>query len=235
MPIKIVRSTEAKAPCLILTIYAGGGVGKSTLAATSPDPIFIDAENGTKAFGARGIDVPVIHVKSWEDVQEGWKAIKDDASFKTVVIDPIGSFLDILVDNVRAGGEMNLKKWGDVKDRMRRFVYTVKDSGKHVVFIAHEEETKDDEKVLRRPLLKANLSQELVNMCDVVGHLRIDAQGRRSLRVQPEEKYSAKDRFDALGQLVENPNISDIIAKVHEAYEKPPFEDKPKKIKLNAD
>lgn len=226
MPIQIVRSTEAKAPSLVLCVYAQGGVGKTTLATTAPKPILIDSENGSKALGARGIDVPIVHVKSWADVQEAWTLVKNDKSYETVVIDPIGAFLDLLIDNVKGGGEMQLKKWGEAKDRMKRFISAVKDSGKHVVFVAHEKEEKDDEQVLRRPMLQANLWQDLVNMCDVVGHLRVDAHGNRSLRVQPEQKYYGKDRFDALGALVEKPNITDMIKKIHAAFDKPPFESK---------
>lgn len=231
MSVVIQRTTDAKEPSLVLCIYSQGGVGKTTLATTSPAPILLDSENGSKALGARGIDVPVIHLKSWSDVQDAWKLVKDDTTFQTVIIDPVGSFLDLLVENEKAGGDMNLKKWGQAKERMRRFIWAVKDSGKHVVFVAHEKEEKDDEQVLRRPMLQANLWQELVNLCDVVGHLRIDGQGKRGLRVQPEQKYYAKDRFDALGGLVEEPNVTAIIAKIHAAYNKPPFESEPKPIK----
>lgn len=225
MPVSIQRTTEAKAPSLVLCIYSQGGVGKTTLSTTAPRPIILDSENGSKALGARGIDVPVIHVKSWADVQDAWKLVKDDAQFASIVIDPVGAFLDLLVENERAGGDMNLKKWGSAKERMRKFIWAVKDSGKHVVFVAHEKEEKDDEQVLRRPMLQANLWQELVNLCDVVGHLRIDASGKRTLRVQPEPKFYAKDRFDVLGNLVENPNITTMVATIHAAYDKPPFGD----------
>jgi hypothetical protein len=70
-------------------------------------------------------------------------------------------------------------------------------------------------------MLHVNLAKELVNLCDVVGHLRVDNEGTRALRVQPEPKYEAKDRFDALGQLIKNPNIADIIAHIHAKYTQP--------------
>lgn len=228
MPVSIIRSTDAKAPALVMCLYGKGGVGKTTLATTAPDPIFIDAEQGTKSLGARGIDVPIIHVSSWTDVIDAWKLIKDDKAFKTVVVDPIDKFLDLLIDSEKAGGEMNIKRWGAVKDRMRRFVWAVKDSGKHVIFIAHEDKDKDDDQQLRRPKLAVNLSGELVDLCDVVGYLRVGDAKKRTLVVQPEPKYEAKDRFDVLGDTIEEPNVKEIVAKIHAAYNKPPFEEKKK-------
>lgn len=222
MSIQIIRSTEQKEPRLVMTVYGPGGVGKTTLAATAPKPIFIDSEEGSKALGARGIDVPIINVKSWKDVGEAFALIKDSTDYQTVVIDPVDRFLDLLMDEVKNGGDMNLKKFGEVKDRMKRFIWAVKGCGKHVVFVAHEAKAKDDDQQLRSPLLHVNLSDELVNLCDVVGHLRVDAEGKRSLRVQPEPKYVAKDRFGALSHLVTDPNIETIIKNIHARFETKP-------------
>jgi len=218
MPVQIVSTKEMTRPSLVMCIYSMGGVGKTTLATTAPKPIFIDAENGTKALGARGIDVPVINVSSWLEVQESWKMLKD-SEYETIVIDPIGNFLDLLIDQIKAGGDMNLKKWGEAKNKMKIFITTVKNSGKNVIFVAHEKEERDDDQVLRRPRLDANLWGELVNMCDVVGHLRVDSDGKRSLRVQPEPKYYAKDRFDCLGDTVRDANIANIIQSIHSKFE----------------
>ena len=220
MPVQIIRTTELKEPRLIACIYGQGGVGKSTLASTAPNPIFIDAEQGTKAFAARGIDVPVVQVKSWDEVVEAFKLIKDDKAFETIVIDPVDRFLDLLIDKVRNGGDMSLKKFGEVKDRMRRFIWAAKESGKHVVFVAHETTDRDDDAQIRKPMLQVNLSTELINLCDGVGHVRVDNEGKHFVRAQPEPKYQAKDRFDALGQLIAEPNLTDIIKRIHNKFTK---------------
>jgi len=222
MSIQIKKTSQMEMPSLVLTIYGNGGVGKSTLAASAPSPVFIDAEEGTKAFGARGIDVAVANVKTWADVQEAWGLIRE-SDYETIVIDPIGVFLNLLIEQEKKGGNMSIQKWGFVKDKMRKFIWTAKDSGKHVIFVAHEKEQQDEQSILRRPDLAANLAQELVNMCDVVGHMRIDDKGVRCLLVQPENKYVAKDRFDALDHIEKNPTVAKIIEKVHKAYTDAPF------------
>jgi phage nucleotide-binding protein len=223
MAVQIIRTSEMTKPSLVLTIYGQGGTGKTTLAATSPSPIFLDAEEGTKALGARGIDVPVVNVKHWKDVQEAWGLISASTDYQTVVIDPMDAFLNLLVEDLKGGGDMTLQKWGFAKDRLRKFIWAVKKSGKHVVFVAHEDEKEDEGKLVRRPKLAANMSGELVDLCDVVGHLRVGEGGKRELLVQPTEKWVAKDRFAALGDKVAAPNVSEMVALIHAAYDKPPF------------
>ncbi len=223
MAVEIKMTSQLNKPTLVFCCYGAGGVGKTTLGSTAPGVVMIDAEESSKALGARGIDVAVANVKSWKDVQEAWGAISK-SEYQTVVIDPVDAFLGLLIDEVKGSGDMSLRLWGVAKDRMKKFVWAVKSSGKHVVFIAHEEEKPDEDKILRRPKLSANLSSELVNLCDVVGHLRIGEGGKRELLVQPKEKYTAKDRFAALGDVIKEPNVTQMIKTIHAAYDKPPFE-----------
>lgn len=223
MAIEIKRTKDQDKPKLVATFYGPGGVGKTTLASTAPRPIFLDAEEGCKALGARGIDVAVVQVKTWKDVQEAWGIIKASPDYDTVVVDPVGAFIGLLIEEIKGGGDMSLAKWGIAKDKMSKFIWAVKSSGKHVIFIAHEAKDKDEDKMLRSPKLSANLSDDLVNLSDVVGHLRVSKDGKRELLVQPRDKYNAKDRFSALGVIVENPNVTDMIATIHASYDKPPF------------
>lgn len=212
------------APSLVLCLYGQGGVGKSTLASTAPSPIFLDSEEGIKAFKARGIDVPFIAIKSWVDVQEAWLTVSKTDDYATIVIDPMDVFLSLLIDDIKDQGSMNIAKWVAVKDRMRRFIWAVKSSGKHVVFVAHEDEKEDDGKLMRSPKLAANLSGELIDLCDVVGHLRIGEGESRELLTQPTEKWKAKDRYAAFGKILKNPNITQMIQAIHAKYAEPPFE-----------
>ena len=201
-----------------MTIFGVGGAGKTTLATTAPKPIFIDAEDGTKALGARGIDVSVVSVKTWNDVREAWTLIKSKPEYETIVIDPTGQFLEMLIESIAGGGGMDLKKWGDAKAKFRKFLWEVKQSGKNVLFIAHDDQKSDDQSVIHAPKVSANLSTELVNMSDIVGFMYVN-NNQRYLRIQPALKIVAKDRFDTGKDVIENPNVSEIIALVHKKFE----------------
>ena len=221
--IEIKRTKDLDKPSLVMCVYGQGGVGKTTLATTAPRPVFLDAEEGTKALGARGIDVAVVRVKTWKDVQEAWGLISKSEDYDTVVVDPVGAFINLLIEEIKGGGDMSIGKWGIAKDKMSKFIWAVKSSGKHVVFIAHESKDKDEDKMLRSPKLTANLSDDLVNLCDVVGHLRITKDGKRELLTQPRDKYAAKDRFDSLGVTNVDPNVTEMIARIHAKYSEEPF------------
>lgn len=212
-----IKSTkkDMTAPKLVMTIYGSGGVGKTTLATTAPKPVFIDAEDGTKALGARDIDVDVVNVDKWSQVGEAYNAIEKADKYETVIIDPTGELMRLLIEEVAQGGHVQLQDWGIIKKRFRKFIWTLKRSGFHVLFIAHEKEQKDDQLVLKRPDVSANMSTELVNLSDVVGHMKIDMDGNRVLRVQPEKKAVAKDRFDVFDETIEDPNITDMIEQIH--------------------
>lgn len=70
-------------------IYGVEGVGKSTLAAQFPDPLFIDTEGSTKHLDVRRIDTP----KSWQmlfqEVQWLLNTATTTSAYKTLVIDTI--------------------------------------------------------------------------------------------------------------------------------------------------
>lgn len=63
-------------------IYGTGGIGKTTLAALAPDPLFYDFDRGAGATGAPAIS----GVETWTDLRDSLHSKIAD-TFKTVVID----------------------------------------------------------------------------------------------------------------------------------------------------
>jgi len=126
-----------------ILIYGPEGIGKSTLAAQFPKPVFIDCERGT---GWMNIDR--MPCKSWQDIMDAVKYVKTQKhDYKTVVIDSADWAERDCVQHVCSqAGKSSLSEFdhgkGYVKlsDEIEKFLNSLNaliDSGMHVVFIAH--------------------------------------------------------------------------------------------------
>lgn len=221
---EIVNSSSAQfRPSVVMMVYGEGGVGKSSFAATAPSPIFADCEGGTKYFGLRGIGLDIGRIEKWQDVKD-FIAVAQNKKYETVIIDPIGELMDklkrfMIAQNdrklVQSDGSPTMAGWGWLKSTMRAFLKALRDAGKHVIIVAHVAEGKDEERIIKRPLLETKLSEEIVNMVDIVGYMTIvrgaEGDDKRVIIVDPSsDKYVAKDRTGQLGKYIE-PDFAKII------------------------
>lgn len=219
-------SDSSVKPSVLMLVYGQGGVGKTTFASTSPKPIIADCENGSKYFGLRGIKVDVATIDTWTDIQEFYKFVKE-SEHETIIVDPIGELMEKLKIHlvnskekkwVQYDGSLTMAGWGEMKERMRNFVKTIKTLNKHMILVAHVEEKEDEGKMIKRPKIMTKMSEELVALVDVVGYMEMvktagpngEFEDKRIIRVQPSEKYESKDRTGQLGAIIE-PDFKKII------------------------
>ena len=209
-------------PSLVMMVYGEGGVGKTTFASTAPKPLIIDCEGGAKYFGLRGITVDVAQVKAWSEMRGVLDAIKDD-TYDTIIIDPIGELMDKLKrymiamsDSklVQKDGSPTMAGWGWLKKTMRDYLKVLRDSGKHIILVAHIDEKSDEDRMIKRPKIETKLSDDLVTMVDVVGYMTMaqnEGITKRVIFVDPSsDKYTAKDRTGQLGIVIE-PDFTKIV------------------------
>ncbi|KKM81315.1 hypothetical protein LCGC14_1330990 [marine sediment metagenome] len=201
-----------------MLVYGVGGVGKSTFASTFPKPIIFDFENGAKYFKQRGIDVDVIRMDSWFKTSDKKELIDMVKNYETIIFDPIGEAMDKLIKSEeitgakyrQSDGALTMSGWGKVKDDMRSMIKWARDTGKHVIIVAHDSDAPvagSEGSVKKVPLIATKLGAELVNMVDIVAYLDIlQIEGepeKRVLRVNPADMgYIAKDRTETLGKFV---------------------------------
>lgn len=79
-------------------IYGTEGIGKSTLAAQFPDPLFIDTEGSTKELDVNRYDKPT----SWEMLKEQVKYTINTKPCKTLVIDTVDWAERLCIENLCA-------------------------------------------------------------------------------------------------------------------------------------
>lgn len=222
---KVFNSLELSVkPSIIMVVYGEGGVGKTTFAATAPRPIIADCENGSKYFGLRGIEADVALIESWSDISEFLDVALTD-NYDTIIIDPIGELMEKLIifmieksDSklVQKDGNPTMAGWGWLKTNMRNYLKVLRDSGKNIVIVAHVQEKDDEGRVIKRPMVATKLSEELVNMVDIVGYMTTisdaeTSETKRVILVDPaSDKFVAKDRTGRLGKFIE-PDFTKIV------------------------
>lgn len=209
-------------PSLVMLVYGEGGVGKTTFTSTAPKAILADCENGSKYFGLRGIKMNVAQIEKWSDMKEFLELAKNP-SYETVVIDPIGELMDKLkkfmvaqgeTKNVQKDGTLTMAGWGNMKKAFKDYLKVIRDSGKHVILVAHLEEKDDEGRMVKRPKIETKIADDIVNMVDVVAYMTVvqdEGQSKRILIVDPgNDKYTAKDRTGQLGRIIE-PDFQKIV------------------------
>lgn len=126
-------------------IYGSEGIGKSTMAAQMPDPIFIDVESGTNQLPVARMPKPT----SWDLLAEEVKSIRDGdiPSCRTLVIDTADAAENLCVSAVCANNDVTVieklpygKGYTYVKEywcRMLDLLSEVTEHGINVVLLGH--------------------------------------------------------------------------------------------------
>lgn len=144
MNIEITKGKQARAQRVV--IYGTEGIGKSTLAAQFPDPVFIDTEGSTSNMDVKRFGKPT----SWTMLMNEITFVKaNPGCCKTLVIDTVDWAEQLCVEHVCAfHGKKGIEDFGYgngytyVREEMGRLLNKLQelvDSGVHVVLTAHSQ------------------------------------------------------------------------------------------------
>jgi hypothetical protein len=140
------------------------GTGKSSLALRFPDPYVLDCDNNlTPAVAHTKItnfkyDIAVLDddgelippASRYAKAVERLNAAAADPSIKTIIIDSLTAFCDILISEVKrqAGikedGLMRIQDWGTFAYLLKHIIITMKACGKHIIWIGHHRVEQDE-------------------------------------------------------------------------------------------
>ena len=125
-------------------IYGPEGIGKSTLAANFPAPVFIDTENGTHHLEVARVPAPT----TWDEVTATVQALATEPhEFKTLIVDTIDWLEKLLVEDLcRRSNKTSIEDFGYGKgyvvlaEEATKFLASLNPllaRGMHVVLLAH--------------------------------------------------------------------------------------------------
>ena len=125
-------------------IYGPEGIGKTTLAAQFPSPVFLDTEGGTHHLDVARFPAP----QSWDDVTKTIAALASEPhEFKTLVVDTADWLEKLLIEDVcRRANKTSIEEFGYGKgyvvlaEEVTKFLASLNAllaRGMHVLLLAH--------------------------------------------------------------------------------------------------
>ena len=157
---------------LIGLIYGQPGVGKTSVALSSPKPLLIDFDNGALRV-EKQYRVATLQVKKYNDFLE---ILKNDNlhylnDYETIVIDTLGKMVDSMADYL---------------------LKNLLNTNKSIIFIAHEKEEKVGDQIIKRPDIAGSSGKDIVKDLDFMGYMSING-GRRTIDLNPNDAFYAKN------------------------------------------
>jgi hypothetical protein len=195
MKMKIINGAELKR----LNIYCGlifgqPGSGKSTLAVSASKPVLLDIDLGANRIKTK--DRKNAGIAQFDNYDELIQYIYSGAlsQFDTIIIDTFGAVVDMIIRD-KFGGSMTPMKWGLLKTEFMKLVGACRLTGKSVLFIAHENEEKNDDKVIKRPQCQGRAKDELMKVLDFIGYLHRGVSNSYVLEFGGDESFYSKNTF----------------------------------------
>ena len=208
-------------------IYGPEGIGKSTLAAMWPNPIFIDLEGGTNQLPVVRLETP----SSWSMLRAELTAIKNrEVPCSTVVIDTMDAAERMCAEYIMArDGKKSIEEWGYGKGytilqeefgRLLDYLTDIAASGINVVVLGHSTmrkfERPDESGAYDRFELKLTKQvspmvkewADMVLFCDYKTYVETNKSGKakatggaRVIRTTHAPTWDAKNRFGLSDEL----------------------------------
>ena len=193
-------------------IYGQPGVGKTTLALSSVNPVCIDVDRGMYRIEKR-YQVPSLQMEDYSQLLALLISSEID-NYETIVIDTLGKLIDRISDYVtnnnpkyrQSNGQLTMQGWGQVKIEFRSLVKLVNSKNKSVLFVAHESEEKEGDVTKKRPDVSGSARKDIVKELDFMGYMEMSGN-KRTISFSPSSSYYAKNCL-GLDAVIEIPDIA---------------------------
>ncbi len=198
---------------MIISGYAG--IGKTTLALSSPKPLLIDLDDGLKRVESK-FRKDCLQASTYEELCKDLTAenLKD---YETLVIDTGGRLFELIkpyviknnAQNVQKDGNLTLKGYGAVANEYNNFINMINKLDKHLIFIFHTTEEKDGDNTRLRIMLDGKTKNTIWQPMDLGGFVEIVGK-KRTIGFSNCERYYAKGSWGING-IIEIPDLNNDV------------------------
>lgn len=206
-----------------ILLYGQPGVRKTSYSFTAPAPLLIDCDNGIRRLEPQ-YRKDYVSVTSWEEVVDAatGKHLNENG-YKSIIIDTVGRALDLLADYLmkkdhklaRKDGNLTLQGYGALKVAFQRFVINVLSHGRHLIFVAHDKETKNGDDTMIRPDITGASLGTVIRDMDLVGYMQ-SVNNQATVSFSPSDTFYGKNTCNFPDRIV----LSELpLEKVFSEYE----------------
>jgi len=176
---------------VIITIYGTPGVGKTSVACTSKNPILVDCDRGADRACNR---VDTIVASKWDDV------IKEESEFKnydTAIFDTAKAILDDYMMLWVTEKDYSLKKnklkaYGAIGDEFKSFTNLRRSEDSDLVILAHSKEEKKGDLMISYPDVTGQSKDLILRISDQVGYVSM-VNNKRTITFEPTDTTIGKN------------------------------------------
>lgn len=191
-------------------IYGDSGIGKTTLAATAPQPRFLDSNRGLASiFGRAELahvrSHPISSLASLERAYDNLTGTgrRDWRRTRTLVLDHFDDIQGLVLDDLtqaavakderRIADDPSQREWGIMGNRLKRYLRRLKALPMHKILIFSVGMDKVSDRAI--PNLQGQLRNNLPYFCDVIAYMYA-RKGERKLSMREKApRYVAKCRY----------------------------------------
>lgn len=190
MPI-IKKDEPMPARPVTMVLYGVPGVGKTSIANTSENPLLIDTDRGSTRASNR---VDTLVVSKWEEVVE---AMPDMRTYKTVICDTARSISEDFLEDyvVKKNYKLKsnaLKRYGEMSAEFKNFVNFLRSNNSDIIFVCHDKETTEGDIIRHAPDGLGQTKDLLLRISDQVGFITM-VNGKRTIIFDPTDTSVGKN------------------------------------------
>lgn len=197
-----------------MMVYGQAGMGKTTLALSSPRALLLDFDNGVKRVNNAHLDdsIGIVQINSWQDVKQLLEQEQQElAPFETIVVDTVGKMMDFVIAYRCNGRQPRVQDWGTINNDFKWFVSSLSQLNKHIIFVAHRDSRKEGDDTVFIPALREKNYSSIVTELDLLGYVEMKNENgiqKRTITFDPTSRNDGKNTCQLPG-IMNIPNILD--------------------------
>tara|TARA_R100000656_G_scaffold13723_5_gene13955 strand:+ start:834 stop:1517 length:684 start_codon:yes stop_codon:yes gene_type:complete len=179
MKIKNAKEMDVSNVILCATVYGKAGTGKTTLGATFPKPLFLDMNKGLLSIRGMDVDYIELYQANFMEIKDSIDEALQSKDHESIIIDSMGEVAEQCMKHICT---MNRRQkpefadWDSFYQTMRDLIIKIRNGGKHVLCICHEDVQKEEAtgRIFIKPAFQGQLKNKYTALFDEVYHSEVE-------------------------------------------------------------